>query len=252
MTTPAASPSPTAPDVERLLAALAGVVAARVVMARDGRLEEVHVISDPAFHPKQVVRNVESALSAGLGLNIDRRIVSVAQVDPAEMAERMAAASGAQPDPGAIDLNAFRRAATPPEPPPEAVEPPDRRLIYTGFEAEADHTRAVRCAATLVRDTDRYVGTGEGPATAQGRCEAGARAVFAAIAEAEGDGTLVLEGVTTLQANGRELVLVAAHALEGRSAIPLAGVAPLERSPEEAAILAALQATNRWTTRGDP
>jgi hypothetical protein len=40
-------------------------------------------------------------------------------------------------------------------------------------------------------------------------------------------------------------VLVAAHALTGRSARMLTGIAAIGRSPEEAAILAGLQATNR-------
>ncbi|MBX6364459.1 MAG: hypothetical protein IRZ00_11380 [Gemmatimonadetes bacterium] len=66
--------------IERLLSSLAGVVSARVVVGTQGEIEEIHVLATPAVHPKQVVRNVESALSAGLGIIVDRRIVSVAQV----------------------------------------------------------------------------------------------------------------------------------------------------------------------------
>jgi hypothetical protein len=46
---------------------------------------------------------------------------------------------------------------------------------------------------------------------------------------------------------GRSFVIVAAHVLLDRENVRLAGAAPLTRSPEEAAILAALQATNRWS-----
>ena len=65
---------------ERLLAALAGVVSARAVSDELGRLCEIHILAAPELHPKQIVRNVESALSAGLGVIVDRRIVSVAQL----------------------------------------------------------------------------------------------------------------------------------------------------------------------------
>src|SRR3990170_4666342 len=67
-------------EVERLLRSLAGIVSARVISDPLGRGEEIHVLASDRLHPKQVVRNVESALSAGLGIVIDRRVVSVAQV----------------------------------------------------------------------------------------------------------------------------------------------------------------------------
>src|SRR5262245_46273742 len=67
---------------ERLLAALEGVVSARVVMDPHGRIVEIHILSTHELHPKQIVRNVESALSAGLGLVVDRRVISVAQLRP--------------------------------------------------------------------------------------------------------------------------------------------------------------------------
>src|SRR5512134_3863258 len=67
---------------ERLLSALAGVVSARTIADEFGRLVEIHVLASPDLHPKQIVRNVESALSAGLGVVVDRRIISVAQLRP--------------------------------------------------------------------------------------------------------------------------------------------------------------------------
>jgi hypothetical protein len=74
--------SPWHPDneVERLLCSLAGVVSARVVANPLGKLEEVHILASPQLNPKQIVRNVGSALSAGLGIVVDHRIVSVAQI----------------------------------------------------------------------------------------------------------------------------------------------------------------------------
>src|SRR5690606_3029805 len=82
------SDSPTYPpsEIEGLIAALRGVLAARVSLGDTGHLEEIHVLAAEDLHPKQIVRNIESALSAGLGVTVDRRMISVAQVreeDPA-------------------------------------------------------------------------------------------------------------------------------------------------------------------------
>ncbi|MEJ2679100.1 MAG: hypothetical protein P8174_08505, partial [Gemmatimonadota bacterium] len=75
-----ASPAPVS-DVEQLLNSLTGVVSAHVVANNDGKIVEIHILSAPEIQAKRVVRNVESALTAGLGIEIDRRIVSVAQID---------------------------------------------------------------------------------------------------------------------------------------------------------------------------
>ena len=75
------SPPPSQHQIERLLSSLAGVVSARVLLDYEGRIRELHVLATPELHPKQVVRNVESALSAGLGVEVDRRVVSVAQIE---------------------------------------------------------------------------------------------------------------------------------------------------------------------------
>ena len=49
-----------------------------------------------------------------------------------------------------------------------------------------------------------------------------------------------------MEAHGRSYVMVGARGLIGRETIQFTGVAPVSRSPEEASILAGLQATNRW------
>jgi len=227
-----ASPrSPLVAGAERLLCSLTGIVSARVVADRDGHLTEIHVLATDALHPKQVVRNVESALRAGLGLDIDRRIVSVAQVKVDEAALPRRAPAVAPPDaPGAEPVRT----------------PPPGRLYFADFDARCDALQRATCRVVLRAGERQFEGTGEGAGTAQGRVEAAARAVFAALAEARAGLPLGLEGATVVEAHGRSYVIVAARGLQGRRSVTLAGAAPLSRSPEEAAILAALQATNRW------
>lgn len=68
-------------EVERELVRLPEVEIARLVSDADGRLTEVHIVANAGKHPKQVVRDVQSVALASFGLEIDRRIVSVVQLD---------------------------------------------------------------------------------------------------------------------------------------------------------------------------
>jgi hypothetical protein len=270
-------------EIEGLLSALNGVLAARVAMSPLGRLEEIHVLSDASMHPKQMVRNIESALSAGLGIVVDRRIVSVAQVraDDAAAASDAAADQAAADAADAADREAGGRAAADREAADQAAamqaaamqaaaraaadeaaataesavafagSPAPGRYIFVGYDARTQPDLEAACRVTIRRDDHVYSGTGSGPSTSLGRAQSAARAVFAAIAAARRSQSLGLEGVTLVESHGRPYVLVAAHAMQGRSTVPLTGVAALHRSPEEAAILAALQATNRWNELDD-
>src|SRR6185437_14707507 len=76
---------------ENLLTSLEGILSARVVTTPLGELSEVHVLAQAGLSPKQLVRNIESALLAQLGLKIDHRKISIAQtaeVRPIEALER--------------------------------------------------------------------------------------------------------------------------------------------------------------------
>jgi hypothetical protein len=221
-------------EIEGLIAALHGVMAARVAVSPVGRIEEIHVLADDRMHPKQIVRNIESALSAGLGMTVDRRIISVAQVRPDAADE------------------------PPAEPEPVTAQPPARtpdaaagRYIFVGYDARTHPDLQAMCRVTIRHENHVFSGSGNGPSTQLGRAQSAARAVFAAIATARQSESLGLEGVTMVESHGRGFVLVAAHAIVGRSTVPLTGIAALHRSPEEAAILASLQATNRWNELDD-
>lgn len=239
-------------DAERLLEALAGVVSAHIVTDSLGRMVEIHVLASPELHPKQVVRNVESALSAGLGIDIDRRMVSVAQIrettnghNPADP-EDLPRGPDAGPDPTVDHTDAPATVAlSPPEPEPSARNAP-QRLEFVRYESRRDAERCT-CEVVLRSGEDEVTGTGVGPDTAAGRAEAAGRAVFDALMRARPGLRLALEGAAISNTRGRNFVLISAQTLLQRETVPLAGAAALSRSPEEAGILAALQASNRWS-----
>lgn len=247
--------------MERLLCSLTGIVSARVITNPYGRLDEIHILAADTLHPKQVVRNVESALSAGLGIVIDRRVVSVAQVrleetGIGEFGPGFAAPTSPPP------VMSVPAPEPPPAPAPPAAPPPmeagvdssappvqlaENRYVFVGHDVRNDTNRETVVHVTIGRGGVHYTGSGRGSSSVAGRAQAAARGLFAALATARDSEDLLFENAAVVDAHGRSYVLVSAHGLVGRRTEPLTGVAWVQRSPEEAAVLAGLQAVNRWT-----
>jgi hypothetical protein len=247
---------------EQLLTSLPGIVSARVVAGPGGHPDEIHILATAELHPKQIVRNIESALSAGLGIVINRRIVSVAQLRAGAI-EGVPAAGGLAPTADEPDLVEVDDVATAPHAsraPEPALRPAmgrdngqeqlaGSRIIFLGHEVTVDAARTATCTVTFRAGAEEFTGVGQGFDSPQGRAEAAARAVVDALRRSGRAERLGLEGVSIVDTPGRECVLVAIRPLDGRRRSSLTGAAPLHDSPEEAAILAALQATNHWRPR---
>ena len=220
-------------QVERLLAGLTGVGSVRIVPDGHGGIDEVHVVSDGSTGPKQIVRNIESALLAEFGLQIDHRKISVAPVKEAQ-----------GPDIGADE------AATRPTDVPEPVEEEEEtasRILLDSLQIDRRAGQRVACKVVLRDDDDTYVGEAEGPDFSQSRLEVAARALLDALNAATMDDiSLRLEGIQRSDTFGRDLVLALVQGQERRRSVTLPGVGLVEDSAEEAAVLACLQATNRW------
>lgn len=245
------SQSPWRPEneAERLLCSLAGIISTRVVVSQVGRLDEIHILASPVFTAKQVVRNVVSALAAGMRILVDRRIISVAQFRRDVMAS---IPPGTPDDPtGEYDESGFATDDSSLAIQDRHCEPArglaDQRIVFSAWNARSQPDAGTECRVTVRHGGHEFCGTGAGVATSQGRAQAAARALFAALAQARGLDDLLLEDARLVESHGRHYVLVAAQIVLERDARPLTGVAPVAHSLEQAAILAALQATNRWT-----
>lgn len=67
-------------EIENTIRRLRSVVSARVSGNERGEIEEIHVVADDSRHPKQVGRDIESLLLSELGLRVDHRKISIAQL----------------------------------------------------------------------------------------------------------------------------------------------------------------------------
>ena len=63
---------------QELICRLEGVQAAQVVFAENGMPCEIHVLAGPEKSSKSLVRDIQSALTAQFGVQVDHRIISVA------------------------------------------------------------------------------------------------------------------------------------------------------------------------------
>lgn len=209
-------------QAENLICGLAGVLSARIVVTPLGEIAEIHVLTSAATLPKQVVRNVESALMAQLSMKVDHRKISVAQtadVRPLEVLEQEAVTSRAK-----RRVVVFQNLELRPGERRQRVRV-RVRLSYGDREAEAEE-----------------VGTD----TVRNRVEAAARAAASCLDELIPDNSIALEGAQFVEAFDRTFVFVAVHGLGGREAQLLMGTCEIRESAERAAVLAVLDATNRW------
>ncbi|MFN8015244.1 MAG: hypothetical protein U0R17_01385 [Acidimicrobiia bacterium] len=70
--------------LEKELRRLPDIQAARIVAGYDGEPSEVHIVASPNKTPKQLVRDIQSVAIASFGFDIDRRRISIVQIDAPE------------------------------------------------------------------------------------------------------------------------------------------------------------------------
>ncbi|MDX2192871.1 MAG: hypothetical protein NW201_05925 [Gemmatimonadales bacterium] len=207
---------------EELLTTLDGILKARVVTSPLGEITEVHVLAKHGLGPKQIVRNIESALLAQLGVRIDHRKVSIAQtadVRPIEVLEREV-----------VRERALARA-----------------LLFEGFRTlTSERPHRVIVEVTVSSGGRRETAHEEVPDTPRTRVEAAARATVMVLDGLLKEHAVALEGAKLVDAFERQFVLAAVNGLGGRQTMLLTGTAEVRESPEQAAALAVLDATNRW------
>lgn len=228
--------------IEKLLVELEGVGSLKMVPDGHGGIDEVHVLSSSSLSPKQIVRNIESALLAEFGLQIDHRKISIAQTRAPEIskaealkAQQLLEASGE----AEVEAEEAIAAAV------EAARP--IRTILRDVHMERMAGREFSCRVEVERDDESYVGEAEGPDFERSRMEVAAAACLEALQVAAGEDVhFALQGVSQLQSLGHAFVVIVVGASVGRTSSTLSGIATVTDSVEEASVLACLMATNRW------
>lgn len=272
-------------QAEELIRTLPGVVSVRVVDNGEGSIQEVHILTTSEIPGKQTVRNVESALFAHLGLRIDHRRVSVAAVSETPSSAstpRSPTSTSTSPTPSPAATaphatsasngtsNGTTNGANGPNAvptrkgghgvdtegigvytPTPGLEGPRRRLYFEDVEVRGSRARGVSCRVSLMKDGTSFIGEARGVDGDRARLELAARASCLAIGDADArDRQFGLEGVRVFEAFDRKFIFVGVTVRYGRNVRLLAGTCEVIDSAETAAVLAVLDATNRWLEYG--
>ena len=220
-------------EAEALLRELPSVVGAFVQEDLNGHPREVHLLIGPGPNPRHLARDVRDLLEERLGLPIDQRIISIAQlaISPEQLARE---SDGNGPVPNALAASSA------------AVAEP--RLRFQALESQTrEGTVVVRVRLELGTRTISGEGVEVDAGMARLRASAGA-ALHAAGIACDQRMRFQLDGASPVRAFGRSYVLVtvlASSPLIGRKPVILAGAQPLDDEPDHAAALATLTAINR-------
>lgn len=194
-------------DLEESLCRLPGVEAVRVI-GRNGSPAEIHVLATPGKPPKQIVRDVQSLALAAFGISVDRRIVSVVQIEGDELSRG------------------------------------DRPVVLD--IAQLSEGDKVTITVTLSWHQQLYAGEASGPAAAATKLRLVAEAALSALAKALNDQVaLAIAAVDTPTVGGRQVAIAQVVMVAEGEEKMVVGSALVGPDPAQAVVRAVLDALNR-------
>ncbi len=210
---------------ETVLRDLPSVLGAFVREDVNGHPREVHLLIAPGPNVKLLAQDVRDLLEERLGMPVDQRVISIAQL--------------------AEDIAEFGDATV--EDLTEPV-PPEDRTRFVGVEAEIRAQRIyVRCR--LQHGAEFFDGEAAELDIGVGRARAAVAATLKAAAQVAQDRVrLEIDAVSIVRAFERDYVVVSVMTSAprfGRGVMHLTGAQPVEHDVESAASLATLKAVNR-------
>ncbi len=210
-------------ELEDELCRLAGILAVRIVGDRSGRPIEVHVLSDQAKPAKQTVRDVRSVAQTVFGIELDHRIVSVAQLNTNE-----------QNTPVGIEL------------PRTEV-----RSRVVGINVEAVGFRA-QVRVVLSEGDREHTGYAEGSVASVARPQLIAAAALDAVRQMEAAAEAIhITSAEISRIGSNRVAVVTVVYVDPPNELVVSGSAVVRRDRDDAVARALLDATNRRLARAD-
>ncbi len=219
---------------ERLLSNLPGVLSARINTGADGDISEIHMLTDHNRAPKQIVRDVESALLSGFNIEVDHKRISVAQLRKPENEKK-----------GSIDIDFGNTTREEVGQNDKGQEEP--RLRFDRFEVVTSGNLKCRAEVIMANEGHIYRGVSEGTNTVVNQMKISSKAVLSALEEyLKGEKAFTLEELKIIDEVNSPLVLVVIGVVSQNTTISLVGTSFLQDDRNRAAALATLKALNRF------
>lgn len=196
-------------DIESILCRLKHVIAVSVVPDGNGGVAEIHVLTGSSRSAKQVVRDVESALMARLGVAVDHKKISIAQVDD---------------DSPRFDHTRLKFS--------------DVSISFNGSRTEA--------TVRLTKDGITFSGAANGVSSPVGQMKLIAGATLRAIEDTGlGGFSVALEDASEVSVGGRRVAIVLVNMITDRGEDCLSGSAIIKQDVWKGVVNATLDAINR-------
>lgn len=224
---------------EAVLRELPSVLGAYVSEDLEGHPREIHLLVSHGPDAAGLARDIRGLLEERLGIPIDQRVISIAQLAPEPVVEDVPEGAAEEVAEAAAERPADRT-----RPQPVAGRP-----IFAGLESTTSSGH-VLVAVRLEWRGDVSTGESEAVDTPVGRARAAANATLRSAVDAAWNEELSLEldFASIVQALDGEYVLVSVLGISdrlGRRPLPLVGAHPVESDVETAAALGTLKAINR-------
>ncbi len=241
-------------EAERILARLRDVQAASITTDGD-QIREVHIVAVSTRAPKQIVRDVETALKAFLKRSIDHRMISVALQAPDPEVESAAPVAPVAPKAAPVIAAAPAQVFAPPPvssaepkavsaaPVPRAADTARIRFVNANLFVSGLRTQA---EVELSWQGTTRVGNATGASARDSAHRLLASATLSALAPFLGpDVTLSAHDVEIVRMGRQDTVVVAVKLLAQRSEKTLVGACTVEQDLTQSVVYATLAAVNR-------
>ncbi len=197
-------------EIEGAINELQGIISSYVTFDGSQNIEEIHVLANFDRSPKQIVRDIESALVTRFGIRIDHKKISVAQV---KGEERPAALSS--------------------------------RIKFSGLDLSISGLQ-MEAQVELVRDNVISSGVASGPSSKKNQLRLMSQAALKAVERfLKPNHSLVLEDVISVPVGNQEVILTYITSLSAREEMKLIGCAFVKGDLGRAVVFATLDALNR-------
>ncbi|MDH4037462.1 MAG: hypothetical protein OEX18_07220 [Candidatus Krumholzibacteria bacterium] len=215
----------TSEDVRRaesLIGRIQGVTSCRIRLDGSGQVIEIHVVAGAGKSPKFIARDVEGALKAGMGIDVDYKKIGVVMLDAEE--------TPASEEPVIEEFPIIEHAS---------------RFAFSQVNVVSSR-EGVRAEVELTRDGAHAFGGSQSDNPAAGALFVVADATLRAVSEFLDEPTrLCLGGVLKVQPGGRDAVLVCVEVVGERHTKTLVGCALVSGDEHRTIVFATLDAVNR-------
>lgn len=195
-------------EIEYFLANIKSVLSCKIITDANNNITEIHVLSDSSRHSKQIVRDIRTALLSHFNLDVDYKIISVAQVNKN------------------ISISS------------------DFRLLYEGYTNETNSER-IKISTKLSWDEKIYIGEAEGIKSEKNTLMVAALSTLNAIKKATELDCFIVDDIQAARVAGKDVMLSAiAHIDHGRENV-LIGSSIINNNKIDSTIKATLNAINR-------